>query len=389
MPCTNLNQQLVEESGRIMPEILRNNLNTSPWLNLINTGPWTHGMGDIHSIMTYERALPDTYPTWTNITANDGTDGSGTCSPSAEDIEFGKTLKQFTLQQTALKSQKFCLKDLINPLIMKQQLQNMIDILGQNTAFFWIERHRDEYVRLCDHKVIANSALTEATAAFPNVAPTSRLTQSMLNKLYNRLDRDGGSRNPLDRVQGQSVFGLVCSSETSEALIKLNADIRQDYRYSTRANELLAPLGIDRVYRNFFHIIDQFPPRWDFIGGVWYRRLPYENQATTYGNSKEVSALYQAAEYEDSMILHQDVYTSLVPRIPNVPDGMEFGPQRWGGEFKWRNIPDETCNVDEDIGFWRAVFVSSSMPKYTRFGYTIRHKRCPWDIETLGCEDSS
>jgi hypothetical protein len=380
-----IDQILINESGRIGPDIHRKLLHTSVWNSpLIQKGSWPDEMGDEISVMTYERSLPANTLTWDTVTYNTGS-GSN-CVPTAEVVNFAQTLRTYNLQQTALESPPFCKNDLRFTVKRKEQLSNIFAILTENTKYAWENRHRDEYVRLAGHKVVLTAAMPEGSASFPLVTPVSKLTQGALNRVRMKLIRDGAGINPITRANGTPVFGLVTSSETSESIIKDNEDIRQDYRWSDKVNELLAPMGIERSYAGFVHMIDDFNPRYDFVDGAWVRRYPYSAVATTQGNKFDINPLYEAAAYEDSIIFHKDVMECLIPKPITAPGGnTKFDPVSYTGDWSWKNILDRTENPDGTIGYFRGILSSGSKPLKPEWGYVIRHLRCDSSLNLLAC----
>lgn len=378
---------LVAESGRIGESIYHKSLNTSPWLKLVKKAAWPDELGSSISVLTYQRSLPtnaDGRLTWNTVDFNTGT-GSN-CVPEAEVVNFAQTLRTYNLQQTAIESPKICVNDLRFTMKRKEQLSNIFRILTENTSYAWIERRRDEYTRLAEHKVIATAALPEDDAAFPLVVPTSRLTQGMLDRVYQKLIRDGAGNNPFGRENNRPQFAIITSSESSRSVVRDNADIRADYRWSTKANDLLSPLGVEYSYSGYFHMIDDFSPRWDFVNGEWVRRYPYAPVATTQGNKWDINPLYEAAAYEDTIVFHMDVMEELVPAPISSPGGnTSFDPVKYSGEWKWLNIQTPDTNPDKTIGYFRGILSSGSKPVFPEWGYVIRHLRCDSALNLLAC----
>jgi hypothetical protein len=388
LPYT-IEQNLVTEAGRIGPDIYRRTLNMSPWLKLTKQEEFPEEMGQIISVLTYERSIP-AYPlVWSNVAQSTDNVG-GSCLPPVTEVDWAQTLLQYQLQHTALQSPPLCVNDLRIAFQRKEQLTNMMYVLTENTAYAWINRYRDEYTRIATHQIINIDGFPDGLGqGFPLTAPIYALSQGVLKYFYMKLNRDGGSMNPLDRENGRPVYGLITSAEDSENLIKENADIRQDYRFSSRVNELLAPLGVERSYAGFFHIIDDLPARWDFVSGAWVRRYPYTTMPATYGQKAEIDPLYENAAYTDSIIFHNDVMISLVPAPITAPGGnTRFDPVNYRGEFKWLNIPHATENPDGTIGFFRAIFMQASKPVIPDFGYVIRHLRCDCPLDLGVCPTS-
>lgn len=378
-----INTWLEAESGRIGPDIYHKSLNTSPWLKLVKQETWPDQMGYEVSVLTYSRSLPETTLSWNNVGFNTGS-GSN-CVPSASVVNFYQKLATYNLQQTAIQSPPLCVNDLRFSWKAKDQLSHVFRILTENTSYAWKERYRDEYIRLANHKMVLTSSLPESSSAFPTTIPTSKLVQPVLDKVRMSLIRDGAGNDPLGRENGTPVFGLVCSSETSFDIIRSISTDREDYRYSTKANDLLAPLGVERTYKGFYHIIDDFMPRYNFVSGAWVAVAPYIKQTVGGVTEWVVNPAYEGAHFEVSIVFHKDVFTSVIPAPITSPGGnTKFDPVSYRGEFKWLNIRDRNENPDGTIGYFRGVLSSGSKPVRPEWGYAIMHARCPGKAADLG-----
>lgn len=377
----NVDDLLIHESGRISEDIHDRTLHTSVWLDLVKKDVWPDEMGEQISVLMYERSLPASSPTWNTVTFNDG--GSNNCVPTAEQVEFAQTLRNYNLQQTALESPPICVNDLRFTFKRKKQLENCFSILAQNTSWLWQERHRDEYVRLSDHKVICTDAFPEGSASFPLTVPTSRLTGGILKRFYQKLVRDGAARDggSVDMVNGRPQFIAVMSPEMDELVIMEDYKIREDMRALESAPALLAPLGVNRPYRGYFHLVDDFPPRHNFSGS-WDKVEPYVPVATTQGNKYEVNPDYEDADYEDTIIYVPSVFKTLIPKAITTPGGnTQFDAQKYMGDWGWRNIEDRVENPDKNWGYFRGIFSSGSEPVFPQFGYVLRHLRADTPLE--------
>ena len=414
MACDNIENLLITESGRIGTDIYRKTLNTSPWTTLVKQEAWPDEMGTSVSVLIYERTLPASGGTitFTDVAYN-GTatqviggpasgpgsgnnfsgsvTGPGTCAVTGNNLGFAQTLRTYNLQQAAINSPDICLNDLRFPVRRQEQLRNIMSVLSENTQYAWENRYRDEFVRLANYNVNAEqgqllAASGQTKGSFStSVLPTSRLTQGILRYFYSRLIRDGAAQNAYGKENGAPVFLLITSPEASDDLIKLNADIRQDLRFA-KPSELIQPLGVERSYAGFYHLVDTMTPRYDLVSGAWVRRNPYATDASASKGTRFIpNPAYFTAEYEDSIIFHPDVFTSLVAKPISTTGGMAFDPQSYRGDFRWRNIPSRDCNPDGTIGFFRAIFSSGSKPVRPELGVVIRHKRCAADFGLVGC----
>ena len=426
---TNIEQLLISESNRIGDDIYRKTVDTSPWLKLVKQDAWPDEMGDTISVLVYERSLPydasgPKKVSWSSVTQNGGAYG-GTLSYDGETasgngatavnsksfptsggtIEFGQTLRTYGLSHAALESPNISLNDLRFPMKRKEQLANIMQILTESTSEVWVQRYRDQYISIAQNKLTATTDTTTtsgfdysitgvgrnttgATASgsggfLATTAATSagtQLTQTILDRVYMDLLRNGAGANAYDRMNGAPVFLAIMSPETSDSLIRANADIRQDFRWSDRVSELLAPLGVQRSYRNFHHLVDAFAPRYSWSGGAFTRVYPFIKVANDLGNARqgfkyELNTSYLNAAWEDTIIFVPDVFTSLVPKPLSIGQGMEFNAQNYRGEFTWRNILDRANNPDGTLGYFRAVFSNGGKPIFPHQGYVIRHLR--------------
>lgn len=423
----NIDNILIAESGRIGSDIYRKTLNTSPWLKLIRQASWPDEMGQELTVLTYERSLPANTLNWSSVTFNGSigggpsdpvVEGSGSCLPPTQELAFAQTARTYSLSHTALESPPICVNDLRYTFRRQEQLRMVFDILSENASYAWQDRYRNEYFRNCGHKVTAygNSGsgvyLPEVTTTSvdPNsttatntlfyasggdvLPPTSYLTQGILDRIYMKLIRDGAGNNPLDRVNARPQFGLICSPETSDRLLREDENIRTDYRYNAgKVNELLAPLGIERSYRGFFHMIDEFSPRYKLVAGSdtkVQRVLPYASTAATYGSKYDINPNYETAEYEVSFVFHQDVIESLIPKPITSPGGnTKFDPVSYRGNFMWKNILHPTQNPDGTMGFFRGVMSNGTKPIRPEWGYAILHLRCPNNLGLTDCDGES
>jgi hypothetical protein len=340
----------------------------------------------------------------------DSASSSGNALPVAlTGVTFGQKLRQYSLEWASVDSPDIALEDLRFAVKRREQLSNIMDVLTESTSLVWQDRYRNLYTRsvviegnnlvypgvgainnptsatttATDQKAVYNAVVNGSVSAVSGTTftasslPQSQLTQGILKRLYMKLIRDGAGTNAMGRENGAPVFMLICGAETSENLIRLNADIRQDYRYA-KPNELLTPLGIERSYGGFYHSIDPYPPRFAVAGSspaYLFRVYPFRKETTTKGTAYNINPAYETAAYEISYIFHQDVFRSVVPSPISTNNRMAFNPQNYRGEFKWVNILDRTNNPDGNVGYFRGVVASGARPVFPQYGYVVMHTR--------------
>jgi hypothetical protein len=150
-------------------------------------------------------------------------------------------------------------------------------------------------------------------------------------------------------------------------------EFRNDVRYNNaRVGELIAPLGVEKSWRGFYHLIDDLAPRYkDGSEGAITRVEPY----TVTDGITTVNSEYDSAAYEVAYVLHPSVFEAQIPAPFGGSNGLTFNPVDYSGEFKWTNILSEATNPDGTIGFFRGILAAASKPIKTELGYAIIYKR--------------
>jgi hypothetical protein len=420
---TNIDTILTQEANRIGQDIHRRTLHVSPWMDLIKQTAFPDGMGYTLGTLIYDRALPVTEAngsilfgtSWTDVGADTSESLLTTSTVSqiitgARDtnigptdgkafISFARQLKQYSLKRAVVESPRINVEDLRFAAYRQEQLRAVMDALTDSTRYSWEERYRDEYDKLCANFVpclstgtpfvttidVSASTKKENTATVSidlnndfvssgvdiDYTPSANISNKILDSIYFRLVRAGAGTNAYGRENARPVFALVCSSEASYAL-QTEAGFRDDVRYNNaKVSELIAPLGIEKSFRGFYHLIDDLAPRFTASSGTLTRVSPYSASSGVIS----LNSSYETADYEAAYILHQDVMESQIPEPITGSNGLTFDPVNYRGKFAWKNIPSVELNPDGTIGFFRGVLASASKPIKTEFGYVILFKR--------------
>ena len=408
-----INTILTEEANRIGADIHAQTLHTSPWMDLVKKSEFPADMGYQLNTIIYDRSLPiipesgaldsgTVGLSWTALgTAESGPRTGFLASPAVKDtigpqsgksfVDFTRKLRSYSLSRAVVESPRINIEDLRFAAHRQEQLRAIMDLLKESTRFSWEERYRDEYDRICDNAVncrttgsltpttggLFTSVSGTATAAVTNIAATrvadANISNKVLDSIYFRLVRQGAGSNAYGRENGRPVFGLVLSSEASYALLT-EAGFRDDVRYNNaKVSDLLAPLGVEKSFRGYYHLIDDLAPRFT-DGGTTYTRVPaYTIDATDANNAAVIvpNSAYETAPFEAAYVLHEEVMEALIPAPVSGVSGLNFNPVNYKGDFKWTNIPSVDINPDGTIGFFRGILASASKPIKVNFGYAI------------------
>jgi len=429
--AANINTILTQEAGRIGQDIHKATLHTSPWMDLIKQATFPEGMGYTLNTLIYDRALPITPldkdlgdgsgqsvgTDWsalgvTQASASRGFTGGQTettASLPTEDanvniIDFSKQLKSYSLSRAVIESPRINVEELRYAAHRAEQLRAIMDLLKESTRQSWEDRYRQQYDQICDNVVYAKAAASRFTTGAEGKAThgpsgdlldiddtalttggdgtdndaidtDANISNALLDKIYFQLVRKGAGNNAFGRENGRPVFTLVCSSEASYQLMT-EAGFRDDVRYNNaKVSDLIAPLGVEKSFRGFYHLIDDMAPRFNLtLSSEKLVNVPVYDVDVT-NNKVQINAAYDSADVEVAYILHQDVMESLIPAPIGNVNGLAFDPVSYKGDFKWTNIPDVQRNPDGTIGFFRGIMASASKPIKTDFGYVILFKR--------------
>jgi len=423
---TAINTILAEEANRIGQDIYTRTLHTSPWMDLLKQSAFPDGMGYRLTTLIYDRALPVQSiggtvigVNWSNLatlSADDNTfnassveqplkdtaydiqggrggAGNGTTTGSGGNItdqrayiNFAKRLKNYSLKRAVIESPRIALEDLRFAAYRQEQLRAIMDNMTTATRFTWENRNRDEFELLSDNLIVCKATGTgfntareatkvegqDSTASSNLLLPSANISNAVLDKAYFQLVRKGAGSNSYGKENGRPVFALVCSSEASYAL-QTEAGFRDDVRYNnSKVSDLIAPLGVEKSFRGYYHLVDDLAPRFTIESNLFVRQQPYSISSISAVTD---NASYESAPYELAFIIHPEVMEAQVPTSFSGSNGLTFNPLNYRGDFKWTNILNEITNPDGGIGFFRGVLASASKPIKTDFGYAILFQR--------------
>jgi len=431
---SDINNILTQEANRIGDDIHKATLHTSPWMDLVKQTSFPEGMGYELSTLVYDRGLPLKSGTlgsspvlgvnWQNIAnAGDGAvdtnssqrgfvDGSSVATDSIGDensakLDFTKILKSYSLKKAVVVSPFVNVEDLRYAAHRNDQLNAIMDIMKESVRHTWENRYRDEYDRIADNTVLCKSASTtfitggEAKQSFVEdttaglaqagttvktgdldanndgtgeLEPSGNISNAVMDKIYFQLIRAGAGGNAYGRENGRPIFSVVMSSEASYQL-QTESGFRDDIRYNNaKVGDLIAPLGVEKSFRGFYHLVDDLTTRYKSRGGEANTLVKVEPY-TVSGGVVVPNSAYESAEFEAAYILVDNVMESVIPQPITSAPGMTFDPVNYKGDFKWTNIPSVDKNPDGTIGNFRGIMASASKPIKTQFGYVVIFKR--------------
>jgi hypothetical protein len=405
--CNTLENLFLDHAMLIRNDVVKSIQDSDFYIKRLPKEPWLDGQGYQYSYPIYERSIvtkaitdPDFFQSFATLDNTVATDRNlqttGACNVTGWSIDsFGITTRTVTLKKSAVNSPDICLDDLKFQWQVLDQIKNVTRVLSENSKFVWSLTYQDEYRNACGNFVTAGYNDIDTNGFDPLEPPTATLSFGLLNTIHEQLGFNGGTINPTAKMDdGTAVYDAVGSLYTFNDLKSKSANERNDFRYFSAGGGadqgiLTERIGLgSKIYQGYRFNAVQFPPRWSLGNGQYVRQYPYSSTNATRGKKWDVGSNYKNAPYEDTAIYHDEVLRVLIPKPGiNAGGGLSYlyGAYSWAGEFVWRNIPDRDCNIDGNIGFFRALFAYGIKVERPDLGFVIRHLRCDRAQDLTDC----
>ncbi len=296
-----IQQNFVNLAPQIGGQVWRYTTAMSPWARIIPREVWPDGIGDTMKVIYTERSMLGTTgkATWyrdraygasslpTGTTPPDS--GTNRGLPPAAVVQHTSRVREFGLWNTSIQSTRIDVLDARKGYQFKEQMNNYMENLIDESHRAWSFRTRNEYFRLCKNKVIigATATSTSPRANLDVVSPQnldgmlqyslaqinattvsastlsspehSVLTNGVLRGIYSRMNLEGAGRNAPGKANGAPVYPLMCSDLQADFLMREYPQ-KQIHLYNDAA-VLLKPLGVTEAAGGFTYIIDPECPR--------------------------------------------------------------------------------------------------------------------------------
>ena len=377
------------------------------WLNLIPKSEYTPETGLTQTTFTVGRSEPTTdQEVWSRITGSTVTGGdavgsSGACSVAWNDTNWGYKEQTYSPEQFGLRGPIICQDDLIFNFRASRFLEAYLAALAKRSQRSLENRLQNIYMHLvgkhsatASYPFYAGGVFTNGVApAIPSWAgvtpPTSELTQEMLDTTSIELNELGASDPNTDGwiTLGDDgpIYPLLIGQEASQDIQLNNAELRQDFRWAEPMN-LIKRLGASRVIKGFRHIINLFPPRYNYLAGNWIRIptwiMPTVAPHASKGAVAVINPQWQSAAYEVAIVLTPWVFHCENVRPVNSAAGLSWDPKNYMGEWQFitggNEIDDSACyDPTKKLGRHFAEYKHAARPIFPEFGQAIMFRRCP------------
>lgn len=386
------------------------------WINLIPRSEYEQGTGLVQSTFTVGRSEPTSdEEAWSRITGSTVTGGvtvgaSGACSVAWNDTTWGYLERTYSPEQFGLRGPIICQDDLIFNFNAERFLEAYLQALAKRSQRSLENRLQNVYAHLVPKYVATASFPKTDGGSFTNgVAPTSptltglpvatsQLTQEMLDTVAASLNELGASdinsSGWINLGDDGPIYPLYIGQLASQQLQLNNAELRQDWRWA-EPMALIKRIGASRVINNFRHVINLFPPRYNYIAGNYVRintwLMPSVAPHASKGNVAIINPQWLTAAYEGAYVLNPWVFHTEIVRPVNSAAGLNWSPKNYMGEWQFhtggQEIDENACyDPTKKLGRHFAEYKSANRPIFPEYGALIIFKRCPVsNFSTVTC----
>lgn len=379
----NISQIFASDASRLEGQVYRKMRATGRVAALMEKQNFPDGIGYNPSTVSTLRSGITGGSGWVPVQSPDNPTNNCQLDPGV--ITPARLIQNYGIVQNQVKSSLICLTDARFSYEWEQQVTQTKQNFVGNIVDLWEDYSKSQF-QLWANKVVFNSSATVTTgASFANTPATYTATQSILNRLYNRIMQDGGGEEPYAKSNGAALLTLILSAEARENIIANNAATRQDFNfaqmgYGQKGAELLQSWGIDRAYGGYMHCIDYRMPRYNFVGGQYVQVPYYTTAASSIGGDQQiVNPDYENALYEVMYIWNPKAVIRQTPKPKSsVGAGTKFQAVNYNGDVIWANIPNLDTNLFQNNGVYAADLMAAFKPTVNcQYAYAIMVLRCP------------
>lgn len=382
------------------------------WINLIPRGTYKRGSGLTLSTFTVGRSEPTSdSETWVKLTSvSNGGSTPGACSTTWNDANYGMNEVTYQPEGFGLRGPVICSDELTLNFNAERFLEAYLQELNKRSRRSIENRLLNLYSHFVP-KNVTNTAFTKyagGTGTVPTGGPTltslavatCELSQEHLDAVAIELNEEGAnepnSNGWITLGDNGPEYPLYIGQELSQQIALNNSEFRQDIRWG-EPSQLLKRMGATRVIKSFRHIINLFPPRFNYFAGQGYVRVnTWLMSAGTKGFVADINPSWRAAAYEGVYVLNPWVFTSHIVPPTTSAAGLNWSPVNYMGEWQWKtggkNITDndEQSGADcydplEKLGRHFAEYKHAPEPIFPQYGRMIIAKRCPGDYACSTC----
>jgi hypothetical protein len=110
---------------------------------------------------------------------------------------------------------------------------------------------------------------------------------------------------------------------------------------------------------------------------AWVAVPQYIYTGTLLAMKRIPNPAYLTAKWEDSVLYHESVCTTMVPKPIGAVGQANFQPRDFHGNISFKIYPDKGTNPDGTFGNFRAILANGTRPDRPELGIIFRHLAAP------------
>jgi len=385
------------------------------FVNLIPRTAYKLGTGLVHTIQKFYGDIGDMggLTFWdrikTSTPATNELPAFDSCvPPQARMTGHGIARQNYYGWQTALRTPDICINDIKWTTEFAQQVELIFKHLAEITIQTWENLGREGYMffnrnLVCsdgspDASVFTYDPFTSTQITLPSTTKIGMLNWRWLRWHHQYLSlQNRGSASGM--INGLPVWPLIADPADVDDMIRADSVLREDIRYSNKANILIDNYMALETVRNMFAMnYDIMTPRFKEISNngttrTLERVAPFEKRVILIGTRPVISTEYMNAQYGVAHIFLKNTFSMEVPPAgpASAGGGTSFGVvPNLMGKFEWMNIQNETDNRYKEKGHYDSRYQAFLKPEdFSGEGINILYKRevnTPlqvWDFGTV------
>lgn len=394
-------QLISNQNTKIKLAIVKHIAFNDPYSNLMRQEKFESGWGSLQTAAATPRAAMNQSLTEPAFTAFDQS-----CGLQGNPAYYGN----YTYSATP-----GVLQGTTNPICVRQQyfaverlLSQSIEMLKRGVSSIVSADNRSNLLNLSGSKYVVPLPSQSAAAgftgsewavstAFNGNLPGTQLTFKAAQWVYNTMKYDYEPEQFGEGADGHAV--LITSQELNDAM-RNEAPLNNVLVASTTGgykdghDGLWKYAFIDSNFRGLKFAIDPKPLRFNQIDGSGFPILiePYLQVATNAsGLTWKTNPEWMYAAYEVAFLVFKNAFARLTPENYSGEGEAKWPTGMFGGELRWKNIEDNSCNTWGDFGFFQYRIVRAVLPQAPHYVCAILSKRClgDWTEAQSTCSDIS
>lgn len=349
-----VNEAFLSSTPLISLQILDLSMKHPAWLRDVpSMEPFPLGKGTQGQQLIFRSNLPKVergFQQWKRMANNAGCGNE--CSP---DCGYNWTMfgghgldrKIFEMESRDFRSPDYCIKEIQTTADYQEIFTMTVQTLHRQVEFFKEVNIVQNALTLLSKKFVVDSGGPKANPQdIYSYRPKGAARLSMLNINMLRFFYEWMAKLPdcvpYDVINGAPIFALECSNMLLSELYRVDANLRQDVRFSGLANDLVSKYNfLTSIQGMFIPAPILYPRRFGIdANGAWEEILPFLNDIPAeVGAFSSLNPAYEMALYEEVLLHGQHPFKVFyMPTATTLGENTSFGPEfSYFNAWKWIN----------------------------------------------------